>query len=186
MMTGDKDVEKLRRTIAAFIKKTPTKVGNTSVKFYKDRFVRGGWIGDGGLEKWKPRKRRDRNERRRGNRALLVKSGRLKRSIRVIKKTRDSVTVGTDVEYARMHNEGFEGRVSQSVSSHKRKSHMRRNGRSRRRSRVKEAKIKESKRTIKQKIPRRKFIGNSKFLNKRIEKKLEHDLKKELKRNGLI
>lgn len=39
-------------------------------------------------------------------RAILVKSGRLRRSPRIIASSPTSVTVGTDVPYARIHNDG--------------------------------------------------------------------------------
>ena len=178
--------EKLKQVVTRFIARSPTKVGNLATRFYKDRFVRGGWIGDGGFEKWKPRKKRDRNEKRRGRRATLVNSGRLKKSIRVIKKSKDSVTIGTDVEYAERHNEGFEGQVSQNVRTHRRRSHKRRSGKSRKKTTVKETTVKSFSRTVKQKTAKRQFMGNSRFLNRRIEKTLEHELKKELKREGII
>lgn len=40
------------------------------------------------------------------SRALLVKSGRLRRSVRVIASSPTSVTIGSDVPYAGVHNDG--------------------------------------------------------------------------------
>ncbi|WP_299460594.1 phage virion morphogenesis protein [uncultured Microscilla sp.] len=181
MGIDDKEIKVLHKVIARHIKNAPTLTGAISTKFYKDRFVRGGWIESNSFQKWRPRKRRDRNEKRRGKRAVLVQSGRLKRSIRVLKKTSNSVIVGTDVEYARMHNEGFSGSVSQNVSAHHRKRHKRRNRKKKGKHIVREHKVKGFNRTIKQNIPKRQFLGKSEFLNKRIEKQLEYMLKKQIK-----
>jgi phage gpG-like protein len=58
---------------------------------------------DEGVEAWKPRKKRER-----AGRAILVKSGRLRRSINFRKKGKWSVVIATDVPYARRHNEGLD------------------------------------------------------------------------------
>lgn len=55
---------------------------------------------------WQPRKRADIG-RSRGARSILIKSGRLRRSITFRKKGKWSVVIGTDVPYARRHNEGL-------------------------------------------------------------------------------
>lgn len=49
------------------------------------------------------------------SRALLVKSGTLRRSIRVISSSPTSVIVGSDVPYARVHNDG--GTINQKARS---------------------------------------------------------------------
>lgn len=56
------------------------------------------------LEMWKPRKRTERS--RMGNRAILVKSGRLRRSIRSKRFGLLAVKILTDVPYASVHNNG--------------------------------------------------------------------------------
>ena len=50
---------------------------------------------------WQPRKKRER-----AGRGILIKSGRLRRSISFRKKGKWSVVIGTDVPYAKVHNEG--------------------------------------------------------------------------------
>jgi len=59
---------------------------------------------DESLERWQPRKRTERS--RMGNRAILVKSGRLRRSIRSKRFGFLSVKILTDVPYASVHNNG--------------------------------------------------------------------------------
>ena len=56
------------------------------------------------LERWQPRKRTERS--RLGNRAVLVKSGRLRRSIRTKRFGLLAVKILTDVPYASVHNNG--------------------------------------------------------------------------------
>ena len=56
------------------------------------------------LERWQPRKRTERS--RMGNRAILVKTGRLRRSIRTKRFGLLAVKILTDVPYASVHNNG--------------------------------------------------------------------------------
>jgi phage gpG-like protein len=72
------------------------KMGNEAVNHFKvDVFNAESFDG----AHWKPRQKDD-------GRRLLVKTGRLRSSIRVMKRTRNSITVGTDVPYAEFHNKG--------------------------------------------------------------------------------
>ena len=64
---------------------------------------------DESLQSWQPRKRTERS--RMGNRAILVKSGRLRRSIRSKRFGFLAVKIYTDVPYARIHNDGLMGRA---------------------------------------------------------------------------
>lgn len=59
---------------------------------------------DESLQAWQPRKRTERS--RMGNRAILVKSGRLRRSIRTKRFGLLAVKILTDVPYASVHNNG--------------------------------------------------------------------------------
>jgi len=72
---------------------------NHSVKAFRDQ-----GFTDETLEKWKPRKRPERGRQR----AILVKTGRLRRSIRKVKFGQYSVKVVSDVPYARRHSEGLD------------------------------------------------------------------------------
>lgn len=56
------------------------------------------------LVKWTPRKRNtDRG------RYILVKSGNLRRSIRIMSRSLNAITIGSDLPYAAVHNDG--GRI---------------------------------------------------------------------------
>jgi len=87
----------------------------------------------------------------------MVNSGRLKRSIRKLKITKNNVTIGTDVPYAQIHNEG--GQISKvaNIKAHSRK----RNAR--------EHRVKTHTRNVNINIPKRQFLGNSQAMTKKIE-----------------
>jgi hypothetical protein len=166
---------KLQRALVKVYRQSPILIGGLAVDFYKQSFKRQGFI-DKSYERWPGRVRQDKNKRRR---AVGVKTGRLRRSIRVRAKTQRYVYIATDVPYAQRFNEGFTGTVNQSVKEHKVRKH-------RRRQRGKNVTVKEHtrsahKRTLKVSQEARTFMGKSRFLEKRIEKNLEAQIKKELK-----
>lgn len=150
-----------------------TKVaGTVAVNHFKDNFRKGGFL-DGGLERWKPRKDAD-NVRNKG-RAILTQSGDLRRSIRVLSLSRNSVTVGSDVIYAEIHNNG--GNIShpggtpyitvRDKATKEKKVAFISNRRA--------ASLPNVKRTKAHTIPmpQRQFIGHSKILDERIKKWLK-------------
>ena len=61
--------------LSQVLRNLPRKIAIVAVNFSKERFKQQAWL-DGGLQKWQPRK-----NSRDSKRALLVKSGRLRRSI---------------------------------------------------------------------------------------------------------
>lgn len=163
----------------------PRFVGNIAVNFYKDSFKRSGFIDKSGVDKWQPRKPNTWSKKSDKGRKLLIKSGRLRRSIRIIRTGLGFVQVGSDVEYARIHNEG--GKISgvQNVSSYKRKGYKRKahtrtwNGQ---RQRIKAhtvgvSTVKAHKRKVNITIPKRQYMGVSLFLLKRIVAQTEYRIK---------
>lgn len=143
-------------------KKWPELAAVTAVNFSKERFIQKNWLGGDSFYKWEPRKRK-------GKGSLMIKSGRLKRSIRKLKVTRNSVTIGTDVPYAEIHNEGGTINKSVNVSTHSRT----RKGRTER--------VRSHTRKMNVTMPERRFIGESKALTKRIERMLEKKMNDILK-----
>jgi phage gpG-like protein len=77
-------------------------LGDESLKFFKKGFTKQGWE-DVVLEKWKKRKKPKPKH------PILVKSGNLKRSIAILQNTSYKIILGTNVPYAKIHNEGFDG-----------------------------------------------------------------------------
>ena len=127
-------------------------------RFFKQRFIRKNWL-DQSPEPWEPRKRKAP-----GSLMIGKGSGRLKKSIRRINVTRNSVTIGTDVPYAQIHNEGGTINKIVTVKAHSRK----RKGRS--------ENVKSHRRKMNITMPKRQFIGESKMLLHRIERMVEVEL----------
>lgn len=139
----------------------PARVGTCAVNFSKQRFVQQNWH-DTTPEPWKPRSRTRRGGERRQSGAILVDSGRLKRSIRVVSADPNRVIIGTDVPYAEIHNEGLDGEVS--VRKHSRRS---RKGRLHI--------VKAHKRRVH--MPQRRFLGESQALATQLEELMIKELK---------
>ena len=95
---------KILKQIEAFkpqLNKIVDAAGVMAVNHFTKSFRDGGFT-DESLETWKPRKRAERGK----SRAVLVKSGRLRRSLRSRRFGVLSVKIMTDVPYARVHNNG--------------------------------------------------------------------------------
>lgn len=129
-----------------------TVAGVTALNFFKRSFEVQGWAGDS-FERWPARK--PGAVRGRG-RAILVDTGRLRRSIRITAKGTTYVVVGTSVPYARGHNDGSTITKTVTVGGHSR--------------RVKggTTNVRSHPRKMNLKLPKRRFIGNSRALNKAI------------------
>lgn len=79
-------------------------MGVESNKFFVNSFRQQGFT-DTTLEKWKPRKRTERSMS--GSRAILVKSGNLRRSIKWRKYGKNAVINYSNLPYAKVHNDGL-------------------------------------------------------------------------------
>jgi phage gpG-like protein len=170
---------KLHQRLAAL----PHKVGAVVIAHTNDAFRDGGFT-DEAFEPWEPRKA---NKKKNEGRAILVQSGRLRRSIRIISATADSVIVGTDVPYAQVHNEG--GNISHLASNailnytkdKKGKLHL-----ARVRTITQQRKIDTIRRASiashTSKMPQRKFLGNSHTQTKEIELLIHYEISKALSR----
>lgn len=159
--------------LSKLYKKFPELAAIEAVNFSKERFVRKNWV-DKSVSAWKPRKpspewQSEEQKRAAARGSLMVKSGRLKRSIRKTKVTRNSVTIATDVPYAEIHNEG--GVINQNINikAHSRK----RKGR--------DYKVKAHKRKRKINMPERKFLGESALLLRRVERLVQREITEILK-----
>jgi phage gpG-like protein len=148
--------------LSKLYKKFPDMAAIEAVNFSKERFVQKNWV-DKSRTKWKSRQRKDRG-------SLMVRSGRLKRSIRKLKATRNSVIIGTDVPYAQAHNEGATIKKTVNVKQHTRK----------RKGRETET-VKAHRRKMNLKLPERRFIGQSALLGRRIERLLQKEINDILK-----
>ena len=163
----------------------PGMLGNMAVNFFLDRFRYQNWLG-ATTEPWRQRRR---NKGRNAGRAILIQSARLRRSIRLTKVSGLTAHIGSDVPYARVHNEGFRGTVS--VKAHSRNRYGKEKIGTGKFNKSGSERMKTVQRitgtgqvkahTRKVNIPRRQFMGNSPVLNKQLQRKLMAELMKGLR-----
>ncbi len=178
-----KQFERFVKKTENALKKFPVLAAQEAVNFFQDSFNQQGFSGTV-QEAW-PKRKTDKTKRDSG-RAILVKSGRTKRSIRKFKADWSGVIVGTDVPYAAIHNEGFHGTEHVSahfrISTRKKITRYKKNGQASTAknafTRVKGTGHEVKAHSRKMNMPRRRFIGESPYLNKRIDRVFLKELKK--------
>jgi phage gpG-like protein len=138
--------------LARLYPRLPNLAATIAVKFTKDRFRAQNWIGER-TEPWVKRKENATQRRRNQGRAILVKTGRLKRSPRKIRTTPTTAIVGTDVPYAAYHNNGSGPQSTGTFNIKSRRENTRRGT-----------------------LPRRQFIGESIALARLIERQFTAEL----------
>lgn len=111
------DLERFGQQLRGYLKTLPREMGKAVVLESADNFRRQGYESDAGtVVPWAPRKVGDTQPGRGKNkgkrvanprqRAILVKTGRLRRSVRIVATTATSVTVGSSEDYAQAQQEG--------------------------------------------------------------------------------
>lgn len=165
----------------------PLQLAAVAQNFFVDSFQRQGWYDGLTLKRWKPRKGerwRRKKKGRRGNRGILINTGRLRRSIKIRSARFQKIVIATDVAYAAAHNYGYKGTVS--VRSHTRRRYGRekeeyttKTGKqSTRQKKVVKSSFTVRQHTRKMSMPQRQFMGHSPMLdrklNKVIERQMEH------------
>jgi phage gpG-like protein len=163
------------------------KLGNEAVNFFTDNITRG--ITVRGVP-FKPRAYELKNRR---GRSVLIQTGELRRSIEIKKIDVDSVEIGSDLEYAKTHNEGGEIPVTPQMRKFFWAKYYEANKRVKT---TKKGTISQNKANIqvsndakfwqnmalnksdKIQMPRRQFIGDSKQLRKILSMVIEKELKK--------
>lgn len=163
----------------------PKVIANDALRFFLDSFTKQGWD-DGGLKKWKKRK-----VNKGKNRAILVKSGRLRRDVR---RSQTSATFNlikfvVDNPYAHVHNNGYNG----PVAAHERRSYLKskvsenlglrrsKSGKLVERRRTATIFVQGASRTVKahtRNVPMRRFMGDSKTLRKLQREKIKIAMRK--------
>jgi len=184
--------------VVSFLKGGPRVMGQLAVREYAASFKRQGWLNERGVFiPWKSRKGEKRN--RSGitgrlsfgkgaaeGRGVLIRSGRLRRSIRVgAVVPGESVTVTTDVPYAQIHNKGGLLSGVASVRAHRRRrfEHDEVSAPAARKEKwvkrhVGTSKVKAHTRTMNTRIPRRQFMGDSAGLSRDIKHYLDTNIKR--------
>ncbi len=163
------------------LKKLPAKVAVTVENFTAERFRAQNWL-DRAAEPWQPRKADKAKDE---GRAVLVKTGQLRRSIKARARGMD-VTIGSDKPYAQIHNEGGTVTGTQNVGSHTRKAHSRKgytrkDGRQVKAVKVAAHSVKGFSRKINHTMPKRQFMGASSALVKEIGRLVEWEINKAMK-----
>jgi phage gpG-like protein len=163
----------------------PPKVGDIAVAFSKARFTEKAWVGST-TQPWKARKattKWGKTPRNKG-RALLVDTGRLRRSIMIKRVTQTTVTIGTNVPYASVHNFGYRGQVAQNVGAHTRQLKRKAKatniatGRTKTINYKQDSTVSAHTRIIKQAIQRRQFMGHSPYQDKQIQRLISSQIAK--------
>lgn len=164
-------IKEIADNFAKVLRTASQLLGNDALNFFLNSFKKQGWQG-ASFQAWAPR----RNVKNAKGRAILVQSGRLRRSLQLTSVTDGSFTIGTDVPYAQIHNEG--GTINKSARQHV--LHFKKTKEGTRFSKVKQAsfaqKVNIGAHSIK--MPKRQFMGESPILTKQLVKKLTNELMK--------
>lgn len=143
-------------------KDVPTIVAETATSFFQGKFKTQEWDG----VPWEPLSPLYAKRKRRSKGKILTASGILVNSIRPSVVTQNRVTISagnSKTPYARIHNEGLRVRGTRNVNSYTNKNFMG-TGRS--------VKIKSHQRHVNYKMPKRQFMGHSKYLNEDLRTRL--------------
>jgi phage gpG-like protein len=168
--------------ISKSVDRFPNLVAAEAVRFSKQRFREQAWL-DTNTENWKKRKDNTWNKKKqRKGRGILIDSGRLFRSIRKIIAQPNLVVIGTDVPYARMHNDGGRFTFNQHVKPFTRSRPGARAARGNRKKALSgTVSVRGFTRTIHINMPRRRFLGGSAVLNRNLERIMASEIIKAAK-----
>lgn len=156
-----KPIHDLEQRIRKAMRSLPKLVAEDAAEYSRRRFAEKNFDG----KPWKPLSKNYRPTRG----TLLVRSGALLNSVRVVSVSQEKVVIGagnSKVPYAQVHNEGFSGSVV--VKTH-----------SRRMKGGKTVRVKSHNRRMN--IPRRQFMGNCPELERKLKTVSEQLFKSILK-----
>lgn len=171
-----KDLAQKQKELKNYLTKDlPRFVANDALQHFDDSWENKGFTDEKGTFKsWEERKQND-GSKSDNNRGLLVGkgSGILRRSLEVKSATAQKIVIGTPVKYAKIHNEGGEIQQNISITPKMRKFAWAKYYETKKPSwkGLALTKKKEINRTIT--IPKRQFMGNSKPLFDKIEKRID-------------
>jgi phage gpG-like protein len=126
---GNFDFKEKLEEFKKFKQTAPRAVGEITANFFQDNFTKQGFDDNGvnpwtnvqrrmsGTDAYKYPKKKDLGRR---TRAILVKSGRMRRDIRVRQATWNRTTIATMVKYASYHNEGTKNIPKRKFMGHSR------------------------------------------------------------------
>lgn len=166
------DPKKIEKQLKTLVLQMPLLLGNEAVNFFQENFTKREGFIDKSREKWKKRKQED------AGRGILIKSGRLVRSIRISSLSPSRVTISTDVPYAEAHNEGQT--LKPKVTPKMRKFAWAKYYESNKQEEMWKRIALTKKETLNIKMPQRKFMGESEHLRAKLNRLIERELKKRL------
>jgi phage gpG-like protein len=181
-----KDFNKFKNEMRRVIRTVPKMVGITAVHLFVENFTKQGFDTGGGVNMWQKRKDED------AGRAILIGkgTGALRRSIRVLNTTQNSVVIAagnnSDIKYAQVHNEGGKVEANATVKQHIRKVATRdtferfKNGKNKKTKKLSTgiAFVKAHTRRISFTMPQRQYMGNSPLLDRTIRNNIIQAIKK--------
>lgn len=138
----------------------PRIIAETATEYYKNRFLPQNQDWD--KRKWQTPKQPYFANKKRGKGRILFASGKLEESIRpsVVRAERVRISAGsTKAPYARIHNEGLTVKGTAKVRAFTNRNFM---------GKGKPVKIRQHTRAFNYTMPRRQFMGHSKYLNHEI------------------
>ena len=167
-------LEAIKPKWAEFLRKGNTIIGQEGVTFFKNSFRNQGFTRNT-LVPWRRTMSGKGNTHGKRSSGILIRSGKLMRSIFVSARSLTKITITAPMPYAQAHNEGFKGTVQ--VKAHSRRSYAKKKveavGKKRGHT-VKEVKttgkVRAHSRAMN--IPRRQYMGESPALDKILEKEL--------------
>jgi phage gpG-like protein len=166
-------LHKLEQQLSQAVKILPEVLSVHALNYTLDAFDKERF----GNDIWARRKAGQWKDARSQRRGLLINTGALRASNR--RQVFDwGFTISNAMPYAEVHNEGFTGRVTQKVDTHKVSSHSR--TRKGTRYQVGEYTVQAHTRTINTTIPKRQFIGKNEELMNLLRTKGNALLKKAL------
>ena len=172
------NIPEINRKFKAVLLTLPAKVGAVMLDFTSKRFRQQNWYDTAPIP-WHPRK----TKKGKGNdatRALLVKSGRLKRASKITRLTPNSATIGNDTPYAKVHNEGINSTVQVKAHSRKmfKKTSVKEDGKRAKKVSTLTGSVQVKAYSKKMRMAKRQFIGNSFELNHQIERLMKFEILK--------
>ena len=175
-------IENIEQQVRAVIISLPQMIGTEVVNFALQNFANQGFNGNH-FQSWPTRKTVTKKNK---GRAILVQSGRLKRSIRITRYITDGVAVGSDTPYAKVHNEGFRGTVQvKAFQRNKYESKKVETGKLTKKGNMRMKTVQSiagtipvKAHTMRMNIPKREFLGNSPYLEARITRLIAAQLMK--------
>jgi phage gpG-like protein len=103
---GTESIQRKIRAFNALKTVLPVLVANDAKNFFFNSFRKQGWE-DEGVQRWAPRKSNVNNK----GRAILVKTGDLRKSLYVEQADWGKVRISSNLPYSAIHNEGLKGKA---------------------------------------------------------------------------